>query len=88
LNALNSNNGPLFLGGSLGFRSEQYKLPTANIINPIILTVHGNPIFGINCLAIVGYTSPPVALPDAMIATATLLFLLKYVVTRDIVGAN
>ncbi|KAJ4377279.1 hypothetical protein N0V83_000103 [Neocucurbitaria cava] len=88
LNAPSSSIGPDFLGGSRGLSNAQYAAPTASMMNAIALTVHANPIRGSSCLAIVGYTSPPVADPLAMIANATLRFREKYVVMSDMAGAN
>ena len=76
-NALHSIKGPKRLGGSLTRAIAIAITALKRMTNPMIRTVHPNPVFGSNCWAINGNIMPPVAAPDAVQAMAKARFVEK-----------
>jgi hypothetical protein len=86
LNACQSTHGALLLGFNLTRNNAAAARSHPTTTNPILLTVHANPILGNSSLINTGNTTPPVQLPSAAIPTAIALRRAKYVVTRAIAG--
>jgi hypothetical protein len=77
LNTDRSNPTSDLLATFLGLPHTNATAKVPNCTNPIALNVHPNPILGSNVLTILGYTSPPVTLPQAAIPVTSGSLLLK-----------